>query len=350
MATPEARVTLADRMRRHAGGGTHLYAELMRAMADDWDAGGPVRTICAGWEDAGQGAVVELRLLAGLFRIVLTGRAPGVVRFYPCLGGADPPDTAWPEVRRVLADHVDELHDALSTPPQTNEVGRSTALLIGIFEAVRRSGRSRIRLLEPGASAGLNLLVDEFRFVEPDWQYGPAGSPLVLRNGVQGKVRPRQFRIVDRRGCDLAPVDANTSEGQLRLRSFVWPFHVERHERLTAAFAVAAEHPVRVDAAPASLWLRRQLALVAPPDVLTVVWHSITRQYWPPDEAHAVDEAIRAARERQTVARVAMEYAPGEAGSGAFLTLDGVPHLDQPLRLATVGDHGPPVRIRRGSA
>ncbi len=335
--------TLADRMRAHAGDARHLYGELIRAMADDWEAGGPARRICAGWEDAPHGAVVQLRLLAGLFRIVLTDRAPELVPFYPCLGGTAPPDTAWPVVRGVLEAHVDELHEALQTAPQTNEVGRSTALLVGLFEAVRRSGRRRVRLLEPGASAGLNLLVDKFRFVERTWQFGPADSALVLRDGVVGETDPQQFAIVDRRGCDLAPVDPSTPAGQLRLRSFIWPFHVERHKRLTAALSVASAHRVVVDQAPAGEWLERELTKPTDDDTLTVVWQSITRQYWPPGETERVRAAIHAARHDRLVAQVAMEY-PADDDPTAMLTLSGLPG-DALVTLARVGDHGRPVTL-----
>lgn len=334
---------MADRMRAHAGDARHLYGELIRAMADDWESGGPVRRICSGWEEAPQGAVVQLRLLAGLFRIVLTGRAPELVPFYPCLGGTAPPDAAWPFVRPVLERHVDELHEALQTAPQTNEVGRSTALLVGLFEAVRRSGRRRVRLLEPGASAGLNLLVDEFRFVERTWQFGPIDSPLVLRDGVVGDTQPQQFTVVDRRGCDLAPVDPSIPEGELRLRSFIWPFHVERHQRLTAALSVASHHPVIVDKAPAGEWLEGELAKPTDEETLTVVWQSITRQYWPPEEIERVCAAIQAAREDDLIAHVAMEF-PADDEPIAMLTLSGLAGGD-PVTLARVGDHGRPVTL-----
>lgn len=344
----DAAPTLAARMRAHAGQSTHLYGELIRSMADDWEAGGPVREICAGWEDAPAAAVVQLRLLAGLFRIVLTGGAPELVAYYPSLGGTAPPAEAWPRVRRVLTARVEELHNALDIAPQTNEVGRATALLVGLFEAVRRTGVTEIRLLEPGASAGLNLLVDLFRFEERDWTFGPATSPLVLRNGVVGDVHPRQFTIVARRGCDLSPVDASSAEGQLRLRSFVWPFHVHRHERLNAALAVAGDHEVEVDAAPAAQWLRDQLSVDAGRDRMTVVWHSITRQYWPPAEVEQVQAAIAAARQRQLVAHIAMEFPANDKGGVAELTLDALPELTGPVRLARVGDHGRPVEVRHG--
>jgi hypothetical protein len=345
----DAGVTLADRMRRHFRGSDHLYAHLMRAMADDWEQGGPVRAICAGYEQAPSGSVIQLRLLAGVFRIVLTGRAPQLEKFYPCLGGTADPSAAWPAMQKVLADHVDELHEALTIVPQTNEVGRANALLVGIFEAVARTGRTQVRLLEPGASAGLNLLIDKFHFVNPGWEFGPS-SLVVLTGGVSGDVTPTPFEIVERRGCDLSPVDVSTPEGRLRLRSFVWPFHVERHERLAAAFQVAAAEPPLVDRAPAGEWLARQLAGPTADDVVTVVWQSVTRLYWPPEETARVDDAVRGAAGRGAVAHVCMEYpSRHDDDVSAELTVacssgpaDGVLRH---VRLGSVGDHGFPVRL-----
>lgn len=337
-------------MRQHAASDTHLYGELMRRMAADWELGGPVREICRGWETSPPGSVVQLRLLAGVFRIVLTDRAPGLVPYYPCLGGQAAAGEAWPEFRQVLVDHVGELHDALTVAPQTNEVGRSSALLAGLFEAVRRSGRHRVRLLEPGASAGLNLLVDKFRFEQADWRVGPAGSPVVLTNVFENPPQPQEFEIVERRGCDLAPVDAASPEGELRLRSFVWPFHLERHERLVQACALARRHRVEVDAAPAGEWLEKQLATSMPDDTVTVVWQSITRMYWPAEESARVDAAVAAAARRDCVAHVSMEYTSGDLLL-PDLTLVGVgPYgrsSTEVTTLAAVGDHGVPVIMGR---
>ena len=140
----------------------------------------------------------------------------------------------------------------------------------------------------------------------------------------------------------------------MRLRSFVWPFHLERHERLAAALEIAAERPVRVDRASASDWLAEQLATDSCADVLTVVWHSITRLYWPAEETDRVERVIAEAAERQAVARVAMEYAVlGEPGH-PDVTVDWSPPAGGLLRherLGTAGDHGFPVRVDgRGQA
>lgn len=328
--------TLAGRFRSHARGDRSLYGFAMRGMADDWEAGGVVREICAGWEDAPPGSVVQLRLLAGVFRIVLRRQAPELARFYESLGGTASPEGVWPIMRGVMSSHVAELKDALTVAPQTNEVGRSTALLVGVFEAVRRSGLTKIRLLEPGASAGLNLLVDRFRFETQGWSFGPVDSPLVLRDEVEGLVSPQRFSVVSRRGCDLEPVDATTAEGRLRLTSFVWPFHVDRHERLRAALTIAEAHPVEVDRAGAGVWVERMLDQGPPAeDALTVVWHSVTRMYWPAEETARVEAAVASARSRMPLAHVAMEYPKDRPGGADHAELS----VDDDV-VALVAHHG----------
>lgn len=337
--------TLAERFRAHAGDARHLYGYAMRGMADDWEAGGPVREICRGHRDP-EGAVLQLRLLAGVFRLVLTGRADELVEFYPCLDGHREPAEAWPVMRTVMAREVEALREALLVPPQTNEIGRSAALLTGVFDLVRAADRGRIRLLELGASAGLNLLFDRFHFAGTGWHHGPADSAVHLLQPIEGRVEPVDFEVVSARGCDLHPVDVTTEEGRLALTSFVWPFDVHRHQRLAAALQLAVRHPPVVDAATASRWLPEQLAPINDPDVLTVVWHSITALYWPPEEREAVQRILAEHGERTRLAQVAMEYDGADHGHSrpALITRlwqPGTPVRER--RLGTAHDHGIPV-------
>jgi len=342
MVDPSAHV-LADQWRGHYGHREHLYGVLLAELADDLEAGGPTAEILQGRLDSPRSDAVHLRLLAGLFRIVLRGDAQELTRFYPSLGGEADPEDAWPLVRRVLTDHVGELTSALDLAPQTNEVGRSANLLVGLFESVRRHGRSRVRLLEPGASAGLNLNVDRYRFLGDGWAWGPDDSPVVLDTLTAG-VRPEALTVVDRKGCDLSPVDAATDQGAAYLTSFVWPFQLDRHARLAGALGVVRAHPVVVDRAPASTWLAEQLAAPVADDVLTVVWTSITQQYWPAAESAAVAVAIDEARERMAISHVALEGVPPAQMPGGFdiarhgpqTTVDGDP-------IARSSHHGPPL-------
>jgi hypothetical protein len=334
-----------------------LYRTLLLAMAEDLQTGGVVAEICRDRADAAGSAVLQLRLLAGIQRLVLSRAEPQLAMYYPNLGGTASPVDAWQDFEPVLRRHVDELRAALEIAPQTNEPGRSVPLLVGLFDAVRRSGLSSVRLLELGASAGLNLLVDRFFIAGDGWSYGLESSPLRLVEAVVGPVTPVPFTVVDRRGCDLAPVDASTPEGRLRLTSFVWPHHLHRHERLRAALAIAASQPVVVDSAPASSWLASMLEPAGRDGVLTVVWHSITRQYWPQAEIEATSQVLGAARDRMPIAHIAMESPvlrdDGSDGEPSYrpteltvrLSVPGGLADPAPVLLGTVADHGVPVRL-----
>jgi len=335
--------TLPELFRDHFGHEEHLYGWLLNRFADDLDAGGPVAEICRDHLDASRADAVQLRLLAALHRIVLRGDASELERFYPNLGGDDAYVTAWPLFQKVIAAHGEELRAGLEVAPQTNEVGRSACLLIGIFEAVRRTGLHRIRLLEPGASAGLNLLVDRYHFHGEDWAYGPTDSPLTIDTQSAG-VRPVPFEVVARRGCDLAPVDVSTAAGREYLTSFVWPHQVDRHARLAGALQAAADDPPTVDVGSADTWLKEQLTEPTDGDVLTVVWQSITEQYWPVEVRTGVRAAVAEARGRLPIAHVSMEgVPPAQTASGWDIRTDGPAlRLDGDL-LARSTHHGPPL-------
>jgi hypothetical protein len=73
-----------------------------------------------------------------------------------------------------------------------------------------------------------------------------------------------------------------------------------------------------------------------------VVWHSVTRLYWPAEETEAMTSAVAEARDRMPLAHVAMEHPWKFAQQGSdpglpLLTLD-----DEVL--ATCDHHGPPIR------
>ncbi|PRY60229.1 hypothetical protein BCF74_10715 [Knoellia remsis] len=343
---------LGERL-RHSEHPDPLYAALLDGASDDWAAGGVMREILAGHEDDAAADMIHLRFLASLFRVVLTGDAPELEPFYPCLGGTAAPEGVWAVAEPVLRRWAPRVREGLAAHPQTNDPGRSIALLVGLSYAVRAHGLSRVRLLEPGASAGLNLLLDRFRFVGDGWSWGPVGSPLVMDGLGLAGFAPPAVEVVSRRGCDLLPIDAASEEGAVLLRSFVWPSQVGRHERLSAALEVARVEPVIVDRAGAADWLEAQLGGAAGPDgargevvepgVLTVVWQSITRQYWPAEETRRVDALVAEARSRGPVAHVAMEdpRAVGlDPGDGLPVTIE----VDGEL-VARCHYHGVPVEL-----
>ena len=158
MTPPQA--VLARRLRTQARAcaelGSPLYAELMGRAAADVEARGPVFDVLAGHEnDPGEDAIA-LRLFAGLHRFALEGGAPAMAAHLPTTGGDADADAAWPAVLDAVRDAAPRLRAGLNSPPQTNEVGRSAALLVG-FHTVASETTLPLRLLEVGTSAGLNL-------------------------------------------------------------------------------------------------------------------------------------------------------------------------------------------------
>ena len=76
------RLDLSARFRRHADAlvrseRSPLYIRLMRAAADDIDAGGVVARLFAGISTP-PGSVPQLRLVGALHYLVLAGRAPAL--------------------------------------------------------------------------------------------------------------------------------------------------------------------------------------------------------------------------------------------------------------------------------
>ena len=83
-------------------------------------------------------------------------------------------------------------------------------------------------------------------------------------------------------------------------------------------------------------------------DVLTVIWQSVTRQYWPAAEVAALDAVIEQARSRMPVARVTME-SPGKAGGFDRVTdhSSGRPVIEVDGEVVAACDyHGPPIEFR----
>jgi hypothetical protein len=271
--------------------GSPLYRALLTRVADDVVAGGPAREILRGHEDDPGPSALALRLMGGVHRLVLEGRAPALARTFPSVGGTGDPEAAWPALHAVLTEFTDELRTRLGQPPQTNEVGRAAAL-IGGLQHLAAADRRPVRLLEIGASAGLNLRADRFRVELGDGRaVGPAESPVVLRDPWRGPVPPLESRltVLERIGCDVAPLDPTTSEGRLLLTSYVWPDQLTRLDRLRGALDLAREVPATVVASGAGDFLDG-VELVD--GTTTVLWHSVMWQYLDRDEQARVESRL----------------------------------------------------------
>jgi len=168
--------------------------------------------------------------------------------------------------------------------------------MLGGFLTVAAEHGPRLRVLELGASAGLNLWFDRYRYEQGDAAFGPADSPVRFRGLWPAGVPPFgvPLEVVDRQGCDLAPVDVTTAEGRLTLLSGVWADQLERLERLRAAMGIAATTEARVERADLVEWLEARLAEPAAGST-TVVFHSIVWPYLSNDARIDVQRALERA-------------------------------------------------------
>jgi hypothetical protein len=340
--------TLRSQGRFCGASGSSMYDELFERVADDVEAGGVFATILAGYEDAPSRQAVPLRLLGGLHRMVLDGRAPALRRWYPSTGGSWDARAAWPEIMQVAAANTGPLRAALDQPPQTNEVGRS-AVLIGALLRINHGFGFPVRLFEIGSSAGLNLRADRYHYRCAGGRWGPADSPVTIDDAWHGALPPPgALRIVERHGYDIAPIDVTGvtgGDGEMTLLSYVWPDQRARLDRLRGAIAVARQVPAQ---------LMRKTASAAVADLtltdgaLTVLWHSITWQYLSADERAAIRDGVAAlagqADDRSPFAHLTLEPArDGPGGELKFLVRirswpGGELHV-----LGECHPHGPPV-------
>lgn len=320
--------------------GSELYAGLLERVAADVGEHGPAWDILRGHEDDPRFSVLGLRLMGAVNRLALTGREQALADTY---AGRDV-SRAWEQLRETLGRNTSELRDSLDRPVQTNEVGRCAALLFG-FLAVSVETGLPLRLLEVGASAGLNLRWDHYAYVADRFSWGSGESPLRLQFELEGEPPelPQSVEIASRRGCDAAPIDPTTPEGRLTLLTFIWPDQSERIARMRAALEIAAAEEVTIDRESAAPWARRMLAERVPGQT-TVIYHSIVSQYLSDEERAALFDGIAEAGARAAadapLAWLRMEPADDRANLDITVWPGG-----EERHLARVGYHGSPVEL-----
>ena len=282
--------------------GSPLTALLLHGMAADYRAGGVTRAMLSGWETrAPRDAVLSLRLVGGLHYLVLTGRAPALADFYASAGGTFREDGLWDAAEAMLRAEAPFFERFLHNTPQTNEV-RRTGVLIGGFLTVAKETGLPLRCLEIGASAGLNLNWDRFRYDFGDGRtWGDPASPVLIGTDWRAHAPDADVAatVAERAGCDISPIDLSRPEAALRLKSYVWPDQLDRFHALDGALAVARRYPPKLETADAGDRVSRQLAEPRP-GVATVVYHSIAAQYFSPETKAALHAALTRAGERAT--------------------------------------------------
>jgi hypothetical protein len=244
-------------------------------------------------------------LLAAVHDLLLAGLDHPLAAVYAGRSSADPA----PLFREVCLAHRDQVLDRLATRrTQTNECGRSAVIVPALAWVTAHTG-APLALLDVGASAGLNLLCDQYRI-----DYGSAGvtgplaSPVRIDCQILGGHPPvgaHAPTIAGRVGLDHAPVDLDDRDAARWLLACVWP-DTGRLERTAAAIALArdAKPPiVRGDAVDDLTATIDRL----PPDSTPCVTTTWMLAYLAPEQRRAFVEALRRYSTTRPVAWISAE-------------------------------------------
>lgn len=186
-----------------AGAGSPLSSALL-AAAEDVRRGGLVAGVLAA-QPGDPGPALGLRLLAAVHRLALERRAPALALHLPSVGGTAGLDGAGAAFVATVAGAADEVVRLVARPCQTNEVGRCAPLLVGLLGVARGTGRP-LRVLELGASAGLLLRSDRYRYTSSrhGWAWGD---------------RPRHWSSPNASGRSRPPPPSGSSTGLAATRA-----------------------------------------------------------------------------------------------------------------------------------
>ncbi|MFK7836628.1 MAG: DUF2332 domain-containing protein [Sulfitobacter sp.] len=302
--------------------GSPFMGQLLSILARDWPEDSALGRKFSGFTgDIGPaGHSLPLRIAGGLHALVLSNAAPDLAALYPPQSANDAALTAC--VLDALETHADFLLDWTDSPPQTNEVRRSAALIAGAHVALQHFPLP-LHLSELGASGGLNLMWDHYALEAGGERFGPSVPAVLFAPDWEGAAPPRaDVHLAGRAGVDLNPLDPSRADHLLRMTAYLWPDQPERLSMTRAAASIATTPPHQGDAIE---WLGPRLAS-APQGHLHLVQHTVAWQYFPAAaQAHGralIEAAGAQATSNRPLAWLSMETDGDTTGKvGAALTL-----------------------------
>ncbi len=284
-----------------------------------------------------------MRVCGALHGLARSNNDPAVHALYANTAGNLNADDAWRVIRGALERHSSYFATYLATAPQTNEVGRSAALICGFLEIAKRFALP-LCLFESGASAGLNLIADRYRYRFGEVQWGDPRALLFLEPKWEGPAPPvrADLRVAERRGCDIAPVDITVASERTRLSSYVWPDQPDRLLRLEMATQTALRDPPRLERMEAADWVEQRIT--ESPDQrgrVRVLFHSVVWGYFPVATQRRIEKHMeRCGSHAETDAPLAwLRFELANTAPSAALTLRLWPTGDE-LVLAYAHPHG----------
>lgn len=275
--------------------GSPFTAMLCELLAEHLDESSRFGERILNWPETAKPDALALRACGALHSLARSGRARELATLYP--PSEAKPEALWDAIAGAIAKHDDFLHDFLDSPPQTNEVARSSALL-GMMLGVAERFPQPLSVYEIGASAGLNLAFDRYHYVlGEDREWGDPNAIVHIESEWRGVIPPLEapLDVARRQGCDRNPLDPRDPQATERLLAYVWADQQARLARLSGALSAAARMDYSVEKADAADWVEARLAEPAEPGITRVFFHTIVWQYLPERTKDRIRNALTAA-------------------------------------------------------
>ncbi|MCP3730521.1 DUF2332 domain-containing protein [Sphingomonas sp. MG17] len=306
MALDDPRDAFANQIDYCRANGAPLTARVVEAILANFDGPGAFVAKLRGWPGKPMADALPLRAAGALHALHLSGAEPSLAPLYA--GEEAALADAEALIGAAITRHDAALLPWLDGPPQTNEAGRSAAYMAALLWLGAQGLPTRWDCIEIGSSAGINLMMDRYRYDLGGVGAGPPQSDMWIAPEWRGPPPPdaargktlATWRFESMRGCDVAPLDLTDPAQLLRLRAYTWPEHRERFARLDfAAYSAAVERPDLVQA-DAAQFVAAALAQPQAAGTTRVLMHSVVWQYLGAERQAAITAAMAAAAARAT--------------------------------------------------
>lgn len=276
-----------------AEGVSPLYERLAYASADD-------EALLDIASEATGGQPPPNLLLGAVHALLLEDADHPLAEFYStCREDPTRPENEdpFPLFREFCLAHEATIRDIVATRRvQTNEVGRSAVLFPAFKHVADASGEDSFATVEIGASAGLNLYWDQFRYeYEGCGTYGDPDSPVCIDSEVRGNSDPPLWEkppeINHRVGIELNPLDVTDPADARWLRALVIPDQQARFGRLDSAIEMAKDDPPRLVEGNALAVLPEALRQ-SPPELDVCVYSTLVMYQLEESDIAALEEIL----------------------------------------------------------
>jgi len=296
---------------RECPGLSPLYAALARAAAADEE----IITLAA---RVPPGQPPPNLLLAAVHALLLAGTPHPLRDCYPDLVDVPRPAEEAPALfRDFCRRHATAIAAQVRTRRvSTNETARAACIYPALLSLAAAHPGRPLHLVDIGASAGLNLLLDRFGF-----DYGAAGRrgavlpALTLRCALRGRRPPLALPRLpggQRFGIDLQPMDVRRADDTAWLQALIWPEQHARAARLRQAIAIARRRPPKVRSGDALRVLPRVLAALPAGEPVCVL-HAFTLNQFDAGARRRLQARLYAGARTRPLYRLGYEWGRGAA-------------------------------------